>query len=391
MASTYPLEVVQAERWAKAEQESQGRCAQGRGRKAALGRQRQVAGRDARGARHDEQKLDWTQKLGDAVLAQQADVMDAVQRLRAKARPRTHCRPRRSRRSPSRPAGQAGHRDRTGGSEHGLRAVLQPGGGLRCMALSELSAVLLAAGPATIAAALIAPASCSARASLGRLGRRRKLWGGGIDWGNNNINVDRTININGATGTGRTVRSTATACATTISDVAQKFGKDHVAGRNHGWTSAAVTDSRCSSPMANRATVPARAIVPGAGDRRPGDRPGTGDRPGAGAGKGDRPGAGAGKGDRPGRRRSPAWGGDRPGAGAGKGANRPERRAAPRAAADRRPGRKAGRPRKWLEQSRPWRVGVRACEPWPREHGWRRWNATHERWDATWRRLPWCG
>ena len=30
-------------------------------------------------------KLDWTQKLGDAVLAQQADVMDAVQRLRSKA------------------------------------------------------------------------------------------------------------------------------------------------------------------------------------------------------------------------------------------------------------------------------------------------------------------
>ena len=30
-------------------------------------------------------KLDWTQKLGDAVLAQQADVMDAIQRLRTKA------------------------------------------------------------------------------------------------------------------------------------------------------------------------------------------------------------------------------------------------------------------------------------------------------------------
>ena len=30
-------------------------------------------------------KLDWTQKLGDAFLAQQKDVMDAVQRLRAKA------------------------------------------------------------------------------------------------------------------------------------------------------------------------------------------------------------------------------------------------------------------------------------------------------------------
>ena len=30
-------------------------------------------------------KLDWTKDLGDAVLAQQPDVMDAIQRLRAKA------------------------------------------------------------------------------------------------------------------------------------------------------------------------------------------------------------------------------------------------------------------------------------------------------------------
>src|SRR5262249_20875905 len=33
-------------------------------------------------------KLDWTQKLGDAVLAQQPDVMDAIQRLRSKAQAR---------------------------------------------------------------------------------------------------------------------------------------------------------------------------------------------------------------------------------------------------------------------------------------------------------------
>ena len=30
-------------------------------------------------------KIDWTKNLGDAVLAQQADVMDAIQRLRTKA------------------------------------------------------------------------------------------------------------------------------------------------------------------------------------------------------------------------------------------------------------------------------------------------------------------
>ena len=85
MASTYPLEIVQAERW--------------------LTRNKNLSG-DALKAAADKQKwddsvkamivtppvlammnseLEWTQKLGDAVLAQQNDVMDAIQRLRLKA------------------------------------------------------------------------------------------------------------------------------------------------------------------------------------------------------------------------------------------------------------------------------------------------------------------
>jgi len=85
MASTYPLEVVQAERFVKAN----------------LGLKN-----DALKAAVDKEpwddsiksliatpsvlemmstRLDWTQKLGDAVIAQQPDVMDAIQRLRAKA------------------------------------------------------------------------------------------------------------------------------------------------------------------------------------------------------------------------------------------------------------------------------------------------------------------
>ena len=45
-ASTYPLEVVQADRWVEGEQEPEGRCAEGGGRQAGLGRQRQGAGLD---------------------------------------------------------------------------------------------------------------------------------------------------------------------------------------------------------------------------------------------------------------------------------------------------------------------------------------------------------
>ena len=54
MASTYPLEVVEADRWVGCQQESAGRCAQGRARPAELGRQHKVARGDARRARHDE-------------------------------------------------------------------------------------------------------------------------------------------------------------------------------------------------------------------------------------------------------------------------------------------------------------------------------------------------
>ena len=85
MASTYPLEVVQADRWAK-----QNKSLKGDALTAALEKQPwdpsvkslvnfpQVLGMMS-------EKLDWTQKLGDAFLAQQKDVMDTVQTLRRKA------------------------------------------------------------------------------------------------------------------------------------------------------------------------------------------------------------------------------------------------------------------------------------------------------------------
>jgi len=85
MASTYPLEVVQAERWVK-----QNKSLKGDALTTALEKQNwdpsvkslvnfpqvlQMMG----------EKLDWTQKLGDAFLAQQKAVMDTVQNLRKKA------------------------------------------------------------------------------------------------------------------------------------------------------------------------------------------------------------------------------------------------------------------------------------------------------------------
>ncbi|HLY88156.1 MAG TPA: DUF3300 domain-containing protein, partial [Acetobacteraceae bacterium] len=85
MASTYPLEVVAADRWAKSNANLQGDQL-----KAAVEQQpwdQSVKSLVATASVLDmmSTKLDWTQQLGDAVLAQQSDVMDAVQRLRQRA------------------------------------------------------------------------------------------------------------------------------------------------------------------------------------------------------------------------------------------------------------------------------------------------------------------
>ena len=85
MASTYPLEVVEASRWA-----AENKKLKDEQLRKALEAQTwddSVKSLVATPSVLDmmNSKLSWTQKLGDAVLAQQSDVMDAVQRLRARA------------------------------------------------------------------------------------------------------------------------------------------------------------------------------------------------------------------------------------------------------------------------------------------------------------------
>jgi hypothetical protein len=85
MASTYPLEVVEAERWAAAHKGLKGAQL-----KAAVSTQSWDESVKSLTATPSvlqmmNEKLEWTQKLGDAVLAQQPEVMDAIQRLRKRA------------------------------------------------------------------------------------------------------------------------------------------------------------------------------------------------------------------------------------------------------------------------------------------------------------------
>lgn len=85
-ASTYPLEIVEAQRWYQQNSSLKGSQLQD-----ALNKQdwdpsvkSLVTVPDVLKMMNDN--LDWTQDLGDAFLAQQKDVMSAVQRLRSKAR-----------------------------------------------------------------------------------------------------------------------------------------------------------------------------------------------------------------------------------------------------------------------------------------------------------------
>jgi hypothetical protein len=85
MASTYPLEIVLAERWVKANPSLKGKALED-----ALQKQRWDPAVKSLAVFPQvltmmSEKLDWTQKLGDAFLAQQKDVMATAQALRAKA------------------------------------------------------------------------------------------------------------------------------------------------------------------------------------------------------------------------------------------------------------------------------------------------------------------
>jgi hypothetical protein len=85
MASTYPLEIVQADRWTKQNMGLKGD---------ALAKPLEAKPWDPSVKSlvnfpdvlaMMSEKIDWTQKLGDAFLAQQKDVMGSIQKLRAKA------------------------------------------------------------------------------------------------------------------------------------------------------------------------------------------------------------------------------------------------------------------------------------------------------------------
>jgi hypothetical protein len=85
MASTYPLEVIQADRWVAANKKLKGDQLKSAAEKQAWDDSVKSLVATPSVLQMMSKNLEWTQKLGDAVLAQETDVMDAVQRMRSRA------------------------------------------------------------------------------------------------------------------------------------------------------------------------------------------------------------------------------------------------------------------------------------------------------------------
>ena len=85
MASTYPLEVVEAARWSKANPGLKDKALEDALQQVSWDPSVKSLTAFPQVLQSMNEKLDMTQKLGDAFLAQQKDVLDAIQRLRGKA------------------------------------------------------------------------------------------------------------------------------------------------------------------------------------------------------------------------------------------------------------------------------------------------------------------
>ena len=305
MASTYPFEVVQADRWATTNKNLKDDQL-----KAAIDKQPWDASVKALVATPSvltmmSTKLDWTQKLGDAFLAQQVDVMDAIQRLRAKA--------------------QANNK-LTSTKEQKVTVRQEQNRQVIAIEPTEPNTVYVPYyDPAVVygewpyadyppyyfpdyyagyigGGLLAAGIAFGGAYALGRWASGGNYWGGNINWQRNNINVNRP-RVNPLGGNAwqhnpahrRGVRYNNT-------NVQQRFGAGNISGGNRS-----------------------RPEFRGSGGQQV-LKPGTGNRPGAGAGgPGNRPSAG-----RPSQLPSAGGPGNRPNAGkpgnrpsAGKPGNRP--------------------------------------------------------------------
>jgi len=192
IASTYPLEVVQADRWV-----NENKNLKGDGLKAAVDKQSWDGSIKSLVATPSvltmmSSKLDWTQKLGDAVLAQQPDIMDAIQRLRVKA-------------DNNKKLTTTKEQKVTKTTQQGKQVIaIEPTNPDTVYVPYYDPAVVYGSWPypayppyyyyppGYVAGGILATGlAFGAGYALGRWGSGGNYWGGNINWNNNNININR--------------------------------------------------------------------------------------------------------------------------------------------------------------------------------------------------------
>ena len=201
MAATYPLEVVAADRWVNANKSLQGDAL-----KAALDQQNWDDSVKSLAATPDvldlmNNKLDWTQQLGDAVLAQQPDVMDAIQRLRTKAQANNKL---------ISTSQQTVSTQQQGGRQYIYIAPTDPDE--IYVPYYDPSVVYgpwdypdypayYWPPPAYIGVGILATGLAFGTGyALGRWASGGNRWGGGFNWGGNNINANPSVNVSNFSG-----------------------------------------------------------------------------------------------------------------------------------------------------------------------------------------------
>lgn len=313
IASTYPLEIVQAERWYAKNKDLKGDALE-----QALAQQDWDASikdlitvPDALEMMNND--LDWTQKLGDAVLAQQSDVMNAVQslRARAKANGKLESNPQQTvtvTQTVVQNGGSSGGSGTSGGGGTSAQSAppqeviaIQPTNPEKIYVPYYEPSVAYGAWPYPsyqpyyfpppagyrFGSALATGLAWSAGFAIGNA-----IWGNDINWGRNDINVNVDRNISGNTINRNNVNVQT-----------WQHNSEHRRGVQYNNTDV----QNKFQNNANRNNV-GNNIGDNAGNRRPGDgdaRPGAGNRPGNGGGRptvGDlesdlkRPGGGSGAG-----------------------------------------------------------------------------------------------
>src|SRR5690349_6449720 len=282
-AATYPLEVVEADRFVKDKKDVKGEALKAEVDK--KGWDDTVKALTATPSVLDmmSDKLDWTKSLGDAMLAQQADLMDAIQRLREKARANNKLSSTRQQKVTVKQ------------QENKQVIVIEPTDPNTMYVPYYEPATVYGAWPyadyppyyfgypSYIGAGMVAAGIAFGTAwAIGRWGN---YWGGGCNWGNRNVYVNhRTTNINAGWQHNPAHRQGVRYNNT---NVQQRFGNNNI-------------KAGAADRMDFRGRDGNQVLRPnqGAGDRtgdRAGDRAGNrGDRPGAGdranAGTRDRPG-----------------------------------------------------------------------------------------------------